>query len=333
LFVKIKPEDPIDQVEPGQALPDDEMRHFVLEHGLGGQRLDKALAQLMPEYSRARIQGWIESSQVCVNNQTQTRVRHIVSAGDSVSVSVQPSEQLLAYEPDDVPFKVLAQAPAWLVVDKHAGLVVHPGAGNWRHTLLNGLLFHHPANASIPRAGIVHRLDKDTTGLMVVAKTVTAQTHLVRQLQQRTVKREYCALVHGWLTQDQLTIDRSIGRDPRVPVRMSVAATGASKPALTLVHAQRTGTLQGMPVTELRCQLQTGRTHQIRVHLSSIKHPLVGDVLYGGRELGGATRQMLHAQRLSFIDPDTQQWVDFESPIPLDMQDVLAQVQWRSEDN
>lgn len=330
--MKIQPEDLVDDIQPEELASAIEVRDFVLQQDLAGQRLDKALASLMPEHSRGRIQGWIEAGHVKVNDIIQTKVRQVVAAGDEVSVQVQPSDQTLAFQPDDIEFAVIAQTDSWLVVDKQAGLVVHPGAGNWRQTLLNGLLYRYPESAHIARAGIVHRLDKDTTGLMVVAKTETAQTQLVRQLQDRSVKREYCALVHGWLPAALTTVDRPIGRDPRVPVRMSVSPAGVAKPAITHVERLRTGTLDGLPVSELRCRLETGRTHQIRVHLASLKHPLIGDTLYGGRCVGGASRQMLHARHLSFIDPELQQWVAFDSEMPGDMQAVLAQVSWNPED-
>ncbi|MCD8517503.1 MAG: RluA family pseudouridine synthase [Burkholderiaceae bacterium] len=302
--------------------------HFLVQQPMAGDRLDKVLAKLIPEHSRARIQGWIEAGHVQVNGQANNRVRQIVAAGDEISVKVQSSEQALALEPDDVAFEVVRESPEWLVVNKQAGLVVHPGAGNWQGTLLNGLLFRYPSLSHVARAGIVHRLDKDTTGLMVVAKSETAQTHLVRQLQQRTVKRHYRALVHGWLKDAQMTVDRAIGRDPKVPVRMSVSGPGPGKPAITHVSRLRTGTLAGQPVTEIKCQLETGRTHQIRVHLASVKHPLVGDTLYGGKVLVGAVRQMLHAESLSFVDPVSEQWVSLTSELPGDMQSVLNQVQW-----
>ncbi len=294
---------------------------------LAGMRLDRALAQLLPEHSRARIQGWIEQGHVQLNDQVQTRVRQAVLPGDWLEVQMQPDEKSRAYEPEPVDFVVLEQTDHWLVVDKQAGLVVHPGAGNWKATLLNGLLARYPGAAHVARAGIVHRLDKDTSGLMVVAKTETAQTHLVRQLQERTVKRQYRALVHGWLAKSALVIDRPIGRDPKVPVRMSVTARGPSKPALTHVSCVRHARLAGQPVSEVCCELHTGRTHQIRVHMASIKHPLVGDVLYGGQLLAGVSRQMLHAEKLTFIDPQTEAPVHFESALPADMAALWQQLQ------
>lgn len=290
--------------------------------GQSGDRLDKALAALMPAHSRGRLQQWIEAGHVLVNDVVCTRVRQLVAAGDQIAVQVQASDQEQAYTPQDVEFEVLGESDQWLVVNKRAGLVVHPGAGNWQGTLLNGLLYRYPGLTQVARAGIVHRLDKDTTGLMVVAKTETAQTHLVRQLQARSVKRQYLALAHGWLEVDGLTIDRPMGRDPRVPVRMSVKAGAGAKPAVTDVRRLANGTLDGHRVCQVQCELQTGRTHQIRVHLSSIGHALLGDTLYGGQALAGANRQMLHAAKLAFVDPGTDTEVVFECPMPCDMRAV-----------
>lgn len=298
-----------------------------------GLRLDKLVAQRMSAHSRGRIQSWIEQGFVTVNGAVQLRTRQLVSMGDEILVRPQPSQEVLAFEPEDVPFEIISESDHWLVVNKRAGLVVHPGAGNWGGTLLNGLLFRYPALAHVARAGIVHRLDKDTSGLMVVAKTETAQTHLVRQLQERTVKRQYVALVHGFLQGLPIAIEQPIGRDPRVPVRMTAVPAGSGKPALTNIVQARPGQLLSLPVSEVRCRLQTGRTHQIRVHLSSMGHPLIGDPLYGGRLIGAATRQMLHAEELSFVDPETKQWVSFAATMPDDMQAVWGAVQWLLEES
>jgi len=316
----VQPSNLLDETGIEQALEQEAVVRLEVGPSLSGNRLDKALASLMPEHSRGRLQQWIESGHVSLNQALCTRVRQVVAAGDELVVAVQASQQALAFEPEDVDFEVVAESGQWLVVNKRAGLVVHPGAGNWQGTLLNGLLYRYPDLAHVARAGIVHRLDKDTTGLMVVAKTETAQTHLVRQLQDRSVKRHYQALVGGWLDTREITIDRPIGRDPRVPVRMSVLATGASKPAVTIVRRLSNGKLDGHPVCQIRCQLQTGRTHQIRVHLASLGHALVGDGLYGGKSLTGVARQMLHAQQLAFVDPATGESVAFECAIPDDMQ-------------
>lgn len=307
-------------------------RRYIVQETQSGHRLDKVLAQCLSEHSRARLQGWIEQGHVTVNGLVQTRVRLIVSDGDEIVVVPQPAAEELAFEPQNIDFDVIAQTEQWIVVNKRPGLVVHPGSGNWGGTLLNGLLFRYPELASVARAGIVHRLDKDTSGLMVVARTPTAQTHLVRQLQQRAVKRQYVALAHGYLTQVPRTIDAPVGRDPRVPVRMAVLGSGLGKPAITEVVLSKLGELDGMPVSGVRCQLQTGRTHQIRVHFSSLGHPLVGDTLYGGRALADAKRQMLHAERLEFVDPVNEQWVCFETAVAGDMQSVLTRVKWAGEE-
>jgi 23S rRNA pseudouridine1911/1915/1917 synthase len=194
--------------------------------------------------------------------------------------------------------------------------------------LLNGLLYRFPELASVARAGIVHRLDKDTSGLLVVARHEKAQTHLVRQLQDRSVGREYLALAHGRLRAAG-TVKFEIGRDPRVPVRMAVERPIAPKPAVTHYTALRAGTLDGAPVTEVACRLETGRTHQIRVHMMALTHPLVGDVLYGGKLMAGASRQMLHAQSLNFDDFSTGTSVSFSVQPPEDFRRVLQAVEWQ----
>lgn len=306
--------DPVEFELPLKALPD---------------RLDKVLAGLMPEHSRSRLQGWIESGHVLVNGRP-ARVRQAVGAGDRISVSLQPTPESLAFCAEPVDFRVVAESPDWIVVDKPAGLVTHPGAGNWHGTLLNGLLHRYPELRQVARAGIVHRLDKDTSGLLVVARHERAQTDLVRQLQARTVKREYLALAHGLLKQ-AVTVARDIGRDPRVPVRMTVERPIAAKPAVTHCEPRRSGTdAQGQPVTLAACRLETGRTHQIRVHLASLGHPLVGDLVYGGRLIAGARRHMLHARALGFDDAAGGGRVSFEAEPPDDFSVVLDHISWQA---
>ena len=291
------------------------------------ERLDKVLARLIPEHSRSRMQGWIESGHVQVNGQPG-RIRQQVNPGDKLVVHQQLAPESQAFTPEDVPFGVVQASPDWIVVDKPAGLVTHPGAGNWTGTLLNGLLYRFPELATVSRAGIVHRLDKDTSGLLVVARHDRAQTHLVRQLQDRSVSREYLALVHGHIRSDG-QVRLAIGRDPRVPVRMSADHPIAPKEAITHYAPLRRGMISGEhPVTEVICRLETGRTHQIRVHMASLRHPLVGDTLYGGKPLGDALRQLLHARALAFDDFSTGERLSFESPLAQDFQKVRDDIAW-----
>ena len=222
------------------------------------------------------------------------------------------------------------ESPEWIVVNKPAGLVTHPGAGNWSGTLLNGLLYRYPELASVARAGIVHRLDKDTSGLMVVARNERAQTHLVRQLQARSMGREYVALAHGWIANGG-RVERAIGRDSRVPIRMSVERPVAPKPAITNYAPARRGQVDpGGRVTEVVCRLETGRTHQIRVHMASLGHPLLADTIYGGKNIAGAQRQMLHARALHFDDPGGRGEVQFAAAVPEDMTLVQESIAWNA---
>jgi 23S rRNA pseudouridine1911/1915/1917 synthase len=320
--LKPLPEDEI-QTESQEAEP----RLIELEAGVRADRLDKVLAQLIPEHSRSRLQGWIERGGVLVNGEKAT-VRRVVGPGDQLTIWEEAAPESLAFVPEDIPFPVVADSPDWIVIDKPVGLVVHPGAGNWSGTLLNGLLFRYPELSQVPRAGIVHRLDKDTSGLMVVARNVIAQTSLVRQLQARSVGRRYIALVSGHVRRAG-TVDRAIGRDPRVPVRMTVERPTAAKPAITHYEPLRVGAMPGgMRVTEVACRLETGRTHQIRVHLASLGHALLADTLYGGKLVEPARRQMLHATRLQFDDPANGEAVVFHADPPDDMRAVIDAVIW-----
>lgn len=324
----INAQDSPDDFEAPIFLAQCQSLQFVVGQNVWGERLDKQLAVFLPEHSRGRLQGWIAQGHVRINGQAQSKVHHKVSVGDVIEVEPQQGEESLAYSPQAVDFEVVAQSDQWFVINKPVGLVVHPGAGNWQGTLLNGLLFMDPSLTHVPRAGIVHRLDKDTSGLMVVARTETAQTHLVRQLQARTVYRQYVALCHGHLKGAAVLVDQAIGRDSRVPIKMSVTRPIAPKEAITQVNRQRLGTLEDQAVSQVICKLKTGRTHQIRVHLASLGHPLVGDALYGGRIMAGAERQMLHAQKLRFEDPQTGELLEFVSEPPADMSNVLSHTRW-----
>jgi len=308
---------------------DEEPQVITVPAGVRADRLDKVLASLLTEHSRSRLQAWIEAGYVQVNGAI-AKVRQVVGPGDQLLVWAQATPDQLAFTAEPIEFAVVAESQHWLVVDKPAGLVTHPGAGNWSGTLLNGLLYRYPELMQVCRAGIVHRLDKDTSGLMVVARNELARIHLVRQLQARTMGREYVALVHGWL--DHVgKVDRPLGRDARLPVRMSVDRPLAPKPALTHYAPSRRGeAIEGGRVTEVVCRLQTGRTHQIRVHMASLGHPLLADLLYGGKVMAGAARQMLHASALHFDDPgDTRQRV-FSAVVPVDMARVLEAIQWKA---
>jgi 23S rRNA pseudouridine1911/1915/1917 synthase len=294
---------------------------------LAGKRLDQALASLFSEYSRSRLQAWVREGRVRVNG-AALRPRDKVALGDRVELQAWLEDQVDC-RPQPLPLDILFEDEHLLVVNKPAGLVVHPAAGNPDGTLQNGLLYHDARLAELPRAGIVHRLDKDTTGLMVVARTQLAHTRLVAALAAREVKREYRALVLGKLNVGG-TIDQPIGRHPTQRTRMAVHPGG--KPAVThyrVLEKFRAHTL-------LRVNLETGRTHQIRVHLAHLRHPIFGDPVYGGRLQipGGANeglkaimrgfrRQALHAKRLGLVHPATGRPMQWEAPLPEDMAELL----------
>lgn len=297
---------------------------------LAGLRLDQALPRLLPDYSRSRLQAWIKDDLVRVDGQPVT-AKQKVWGGERIEVVPQaaPEESAFAAEAIDLP--IVYEDDAILVVNKPAGMVVHPAAGNWQGTLLNALLHHCPPLKELPRAGIVHRLDKDTSGLLVVAKTIAAQTSLVRQLQARTVKREYRAIVWGQVWQNG-TVETQIGRHPQSRTRMAVVRVGG-KPAITHYEV-----LERFAVhTYLRCRLETGRTHQIRVHMQHIGAPMIGDPVYGLRgivpnqhitptlreALKAFHRQALHAVRLGLIHPATGEFMEWQADLPEDMKTLL----------
>jgi 23S rRNA pseudouridine1911/1915/1917 synthase len=282
---------------------------------MAGLRLDQALARLLPEESRSRLARLIEEGHVHVDGEPAA-VRRKVRSGESVEVWLAPRPVDTAFRAEAIELPVVHEDAAVLVIDKPAGLVVHPGSGNWEGTMLNALLHHVPVARDLPRAGIVHRLDKETSGLLVVAKTEAAQASLVKQLQARSVKRTYLALVRGRTGQEG-SVDAPIGRHPVQRTRMAVVASG--KPAVTHYRVRERFAAH----TLLECDLETGRTHQIRVHLASIGHPLEGDPVYAGRGPAIFARQALHAWRLAFIHPSTGQAVKFESPLPQDMRTLL----------
>ncbi|HKX42930.1 MAG TPA: RluA family pseudouridine synthase [Burkholderiaceae bacterium] len=304
-----------------------ERRCLVVPAALHGQRLDKVLAMLVGEFSRSHLQGLIERRHVQADGRVVDTASRKVAAGQSLEIELVPTAESRAFRAEALPLSIAFEDEHLLVVNKAAGMVVHPAAGNWSGTLLNALLAHHAGAASLPRAGIVHRLDKDTSGLMVVAKTLPAATALVRAIAAREVHREYRAIAHGKVVPAVFSIEAAIGRDPQSRVRMAVLASG--KPARTDVQvlAAAVGDA-GVAASALRCVLHTGRTHQIRVHLASRGHPLVADALYGGRPGLGLQRQALHAARLAFAHPITQQPLAFDTPPPADFEAAWQQV-WR----
>ena len=281
-----------------------------------GLRLDQALAKLLPEFSRSRLAQWVRLSRATVDGRA-VLPRHKIRGGEVIDIAPLPDAAVVAHRPEDIPLEVVFEDDTLLVVNKPAGLVVHPGSGNWQGTLLNALLRRVPGLAGIPRAGIVHRLDKDTSGLLVVAKTLTAQVSLVRQLQARSVKREYLAVAHGRIARDG-RIEAPIGRHPVKRTKMAVVARG--RPAVT--HYQVLERYAGASL--LRLRLETGRTHQIRVHLSALGYPLIGDPVYGKRSSSITfPRQALHAERLALVHPRTGKAVDWQVEPPADMRELL----------
>ncbi len=311
--------------------------HLTISSDLGGLRLDVALQKLLPEHSRSRLQAWIKSGLVTVDGVASTS-KTKVWGGEKVAVDVQVKPETRAFTAEDIPLNIVYEDDHILVINKPAGIVVHPAAGNWSGTLLNALLFHAPQLHDVPRAGIVHRLDKETSGLLVVAKTLNAQTHLVRQLQARTVKREYRAIVWGQLWRNGV-VDQPLGRDPRSRTKMAINRMG--KPAITRYEILERFSVQ----TYLRCNLETGRTHQIRVHMQHLKAPLVGDPVYGFRGIvpiramtqtlrdavSQFHRQALHAIKLGLVHPATNEFMEWQIELADDMKVLLEAMRHEDE--
>ncbi len=307
--------DPDEAADPGEP---SETRDFQIGAAQHGERLDRALVALVPEFSRNYLRQLIEAGAVGLQGRTAIKPAAMVHAGESGHIELRPTPQSQAFRAEPMAIRSVYEDEHLRVIDKPAGLVVHPAPGHWSGTLLNGLLALDPKAALLPRAGIVHRLDRNTSGLMVVARSRGAMDALVALIAAREVTRQYLALgQRPWQGAGARHVDAPIGRDPRNRLRMAVVdiERHPGKTARTLI--ERLGSNEhGCTV---RCTLETGRTHQIRVHMASIGHPLVGDATYGGTMAAGLERQALHAFRLEFVHPFTQVSMEFRSPPPLDI--------------
>ncbi|NQW93092.1 MAG: RluA family pseudouridine synthase [Polaromonas sp.] len=302
-----------------------ELRQAVVPVASHGQRLDLALVQVVPEFSRSYLQQLIDSGGVQYNGRVQTKSSAKVKAGDRLIIELMPTPQSQAFKPEAMALDVVYEDAHLLVVNKPAGLVVHPAPGNWSGTLLNGLLARDTQACLMPRAGIVHRLDKDTSGLMVVARTRQVMDRLVEMIAARTVNRQYIALAHTvWQGARTHQVDLPVGRDVKNRLRMAVVdlAKNPGKTATTTITLLE----NGEQCCLVRCKLHTGRTHQIRVHMAAIGHALLADELYGGMSAGGLQRQALHACELAFEHPVTGESLRFKSPVPADIRAGMVQM-------
>ncbi len=302
---------------------DFELRQVSVPLESHGARIDRALARSVPEFSRSYLQQLIEAGSVRLNGLTLVRSSARVKAGDELSIELRPTPQSRAFKPEPMALEVLFEDDFLMVINKPAGLVVHPAPGNWSGTLLNGLLARDAQAFMLPRAGIVHRLDKDTSGLMVVARQRQTMDLLVSMIAARSVSRQYLALAHGgWHGSKTRHVDLPVGRDPRSRLRMAVVDLDKT-PGKT-ASTDFTLLQNSADYCLVKCRLHTGRTHQIRVHMAALSHPLVSDELYGGRNAGGLGRQGLHAFRLAFEHPVTAEPLAFDSPLPADIQAALV---------
>ncbi|NNE36739.1 MAG: 23S rRNA pseudouridine(1911/1915/1917) synthase RluD [Gammaproteobacteria bacterium] len=304
-------------------------RTIQIPESCQGMRLDQALANLLPDYSRSRLQSWIKAGFIKVND-CQMSQREKLSGGELIHIHIHSDADEISSGGQNIPLEIIYEDKDVIIINKPAGLIVHPGAGNPDNTLYNALLYHYPDLDTVPRAGIIQRLDKDTSGIMVIARSLIAHTYLVRDLQERKINREYQAIIHGSLTAGR-TIDAPIGRHPVKRTRMAVVNSG--KPAIT--HVRVLTRFNG--ITHVLAKLETGRTHQIRVHMAHIHHPVVGDPIYGGRarhakdlnretidSLNDFPRQALHAWRLQLIHPQSSQQMTWTADLPEDMNSLLS---------
>jgi 23S rRNA pseudouridine1911/1915/1917 synthase len=313
-----------------EAQPASETLQAEVPFSASGRRFDAVLAEMFPEFSRSRLADWIKSGAATLNGK-QLKPKDAVRGGEKVLLRVERSVETQA-APENIPLEIIYDDDDVLVINKSAGLVVHPGAGNSSGTLVNALLHHNPALAELPRAGIVHRLDKDTSGLMVVAKSLRAHTSLVEQLSNRDVHRQYLAVVVGPMVAGS-TVNAPIDRHPTDRLRQAVVREGSGKEAVTHYRVRE----KFRAHTLVECRLETGRTHQIRVHMAHIRHNIIGDPLYGGsfklpkaatdelvEVLRGFKRQALHAEKLEFVHPADHKTLSFSAPMPSDMQQLIA---------
>jgi 23S rRNA pseudouridine1911/1915/1917 synthase len=309
--------------DEAEASADFELRSVSVPVQGHGERLDRALADAVPEFSRSYLQQLITAGAVQLNGKPVAKSSTKVKAGDALSVELKPTPQSVAFKPEAMDLDVVFEDEYLLVINKPPGLVVHPAPGNWSGTLLNGLLARDAQAALLPRAGIVHRLDKDTSGLMVVARQRQTMDALVAMIAERSVSRQYLALANGaWQGSKNRKVELPVGRDPRNRLRMAVVdlEKNSGKSASTDIMLLETVGAYSL----VQCKLHTGRTHQIRVHMASLGHPLVSDDVYGGKPAGGLARQGLHAWRLAFTHPVTGAPLVFNSPLPLDIAAALA---------